>query len=158
MRADRAPRSRRNVTSERSKAGLPGGSTGLCAGAVRAYPWRHGHPAARVVERSPGWRTDPYRVLFPLGVLLAWAGVLHWLLLATGVIGEYRSIFHAFAQIEGFMTCFAVGFLFTLIPRRTATALPAAWQMAVGDPARRIQIAISIWYEKWALSQIPGSY
>ena len=79
----------------------------------------------------PVWRREPYRLLFPLGVVLAWTGVLHWLLLATGVIAEYRSIFHAFAQIEGFMTCFAVGFLFTLIPRRTSTAEPAAWQMAV---------------------------
>ena len=102
----------------------------------------------------PGWRTDPYRVFFPLGVLLAWAGVLHWLLLATGVLGEYRSIFHAFAQIEGFMTCFAVGFLFTLIPRRTATAPPAAWQMAIGLSAP-IAITVLAWYELWALSQLP---
>src|SRR3954468_7753893 len=102
----------------------------------------------------PGWRTDPYRVFFPLGVLLAWAGVLHWLLLATGAIGEYRSIFHAFAQIEGFMTCFALGFLFTLIPRRTGTSPPAAWQMIVALIAP-VAIVISAWYEKWALSQIP---
>ncbi|MGZ6125665.1 MAG: NnrS family protein [Myxococcales bacterium] len=102
----------------------------------------------------PRWRTDPYRVLFPLGVLLAWAGVLHWLLLATGAIEEYRSIFHAFAQIEGFMTCFAVGFLFTLIPRRTATAPPAAWQMAVAVAAP-ICITAGAWFEKWALSQLP---
>jgi uncharacterized protein involved in response to NO len=102
----------------------------------------------------PGWRTDPYRVLFPLGVLLAWAGVLHWLLLAVGAIGEYRSIFHAFAQIEGFMSCFAVGFLFTLIPRRTATAPPAAWQMAVAVAAP-IAITVGAWFERWALSQVP---
>jgi uncharacterized protein involved in response to NO len=102
----------------------------------------------------PGWRTDPYRVLFPLGVLLAWAGVLHWLLLAVGAIGEYRSIFHAFAQIEGFMTCFAVGFLFTLIPRRTATAPPAAWQMAIAVAAP-IAITAGAWFEMWALSQLP---
>src|SRR6266571_8903084 len=101
-----------------------------------------------------GWRGEPYRVLFPLGVLLAWAGVLHWLLLAIGVIDEYRSIFHAFAQIEGFMTCFAVGFLFTLIPRRTATAPPAAWQMAVALTAPVI-IVICAWFDRWALSQVP---
>jgi uncharacterized protein involved in response to NO len=102
----------------------------------------------------PAWRREPYRILFPLGVLLAWAGVLHWLLLATGVIGEYRSIFHAFAQIEGFMTCFAMGFLFTLIPRRTSTAPPAAWQMAVAIAAP-VAIVIGAWFEKWALSQVP---
>jgi uncharacterized protein involved in response to NO len=102
----------------------------------------------------PAWRREPYRILFPLGVLLAWAGVLHWLLLATGVIEEYRSIFHAFAQIEGFMTCFAVGFLFTLIPRRTSTAPPAVWQMAVAVVAP-VAIVISAWFDKWALSQVP---
>ena len=102
----------------------------------------------------PAWRREPYRILFPLGVLLAWAGVLHWLLLATGVIEEYRSIFHAFAQIEGFMTCFAVGFLFTLIPRRTPTAPPATWQMVVAVIAP-VAIVISAWFEKWALSQVP---
>ena len=102
----------------------------------------------------PAWRREPYRLLFPLGVLLAWAGVLHWFLLSVGVIEEYRSIFHAFAQIEGFMTCFAVGFLFTLIPRRTATAPPAAWQMAVAMAAP-VTIVICAWFEKWALSQVP---
>jgi len=102
----------------------------------------------------PAWRREPYRALFPLGVLLAWAGVLHWLLLATGVIQEYRSIFHAFAQIEGFMTCFAVGFLFTLIPRRTSTPAPAAWQMAIAVVAP-VAITIGAWFEKWALSQVP---
>lgn len=99
-------------------------------------------------------RRDPYRAFFPLGILLAWAGVLHWLLLATGVIGEYRSIFHAFAQIEGFMTCFATGFLFTLIPRRTGTAPPAAWQLAVAMVAP-VAIVIAAWFELWALSQVP---
>jgi uncharacterized protein involved in response to NO len=102
----------------------------------------------------PAWRREPYRALFPLGVVLAWAGVLHWLLLATGVIQEYRAVFHAFAQIEGFMTCFAVGFLFTLIPRRTSTAPPASWQMAIAVLAP-VAIIISAWFEKWALSQMP---
>jgi len=99
-------------------------------------------------------RHDPYRVFFPLGVLLAWAGVLHWLLLSLGVIDEYRSIFHAFAQIEGFMTCFAAGFLMTLIPRRTQTDPPAAWQLAVAM-ACPVAIVIAAWFELWAASQVP---
>ena len=111
-------------------------------------------PAASPSVAVPGWRREPYRLLFPLGVLLAWAGVLHWLLLAIGVLGEYRSIFHALAQIEGFMTCFAAGFLFTLIPRRTGTAPPAAWQMAVAIAAP-VLVTILAWFEQWALSQLP---
>ena len=111
-------------------------------------------PVAAPFAAVSAWRREPYRVLFPLGVLLAWTGVLHWLLLATGVIGEYRSIFHAFAQIEGFMTCFATGFLFTLIPRRTGTAPPAGWQLAVAVAAP-VAVTALAWFEKWALSQVP---
>ncbi len=111
-------------------------------------------PLRPLSASTPLWRREPYRVFFPLGVLLAWAGVSHWLLLAIGAIDAYRSIFHAFAQIEGFMTCFAVGFLFTLIPRRTQTAPPAAWQMVVALAAP-VAIVVSAWFELWALSQLP---
>jgi len=82
---------------------------------------------ASSVGGAPLWRREPYRILFPLGVVLAWAGVLHWLLLALGIAGEYRSIFHSMAQIQGFIVCFAIGFLFTMIPRRTGTDAPAPW-------------------------------
>jgi uncharacterized protein involved in response to NO len=99
------------------------------------------------------WRREPYRLLFPLGIALAWAGVLHWLLLAVGVFTEYRSIFHSLAQIEGFMTCFASGFLFTFVPRRTGTRPPAAWQMALAM-ACPIAIVALAWTERWALSQL----
>ena len=58
--------------------------------------------------------------------------MLHWLLFALGVSDEYRSIFHSMAQIQGFLACFAVGFLFTMIPRRTGTPPPAPWQMVIG--------------------------
>lgn len=99
------------------------------------------------------WRREPYRILFPLGVALTWAGVFHWLLLAIGVLEEYRSIFHAMAQIQGFMTCFVVGFLYTFIPRRTGTPPPSAWQMAVAMVAP-VAITASAWLEYWALSQL----
>ena len=78
--------------------------------------------------QTPAWRREPYKVLFPLGMLLAWAGVLHWFLHGIGVLHDYRPVFHSIAQIQGFMMCFAVGFLFTAIPRRTGTWPPAATQ------------------------------
>jgi uncharacterized protein involved in response to NO len=111
-------------------------------------------PLSPAQAEVPAFRREPYRILFPLGMLLAWAGILHWLLLATGLIEAYRSIFHAFAQIEGFLACFAAGFLFTLIPRRTATSPPARWQMAVAIVAP-VAVTIVAWFERWALSQIP---
>jgi hypothetical protein len=97
-------------------------------------------------------RREPYRVLFPLGVLLAWGGVLHWLLFALGLSEEYRSIFHSMAQIQGFIACFAVGFLFTMIPRRTGTAAPAVWQMAVAIGAP-VATTVCAWFERWAVAQ-----
>ena len=80
---------------------------------------------ASSVGNAPLWRREPYRLLFPLGIVLSWTGVLPWLLFAIGVTDEYRSIFHSMAQVQGFLACFAVGFLFTMIPRRTGTAAPS---------------------------------
>jgi uncharacterized protein involved in response to NO len=105
------------------------------------------------VRDAPAWRREPYRVFFPLGAALAWAGILHWLLFALGVSDEYRSIFHSMAQIQGFLACFAVGFLFTMIPRRTGTPPPAPWQMAIGLAAP-IGTTVCAWFERWALAQV----
>jgi uncharacterized protein involved in response to NO len=108
--------------------------------------------ATHRLTQAPLWRREPYRTLFPLGVLLAWAGVLHWLLHAVGLLANYEPVFHSIAQIQGFMMCFAVGFLFTAIPRRTGTGPPAAWEMIVGLLAP-IGTTIAAWYERWTISQ-----
>ncbi len=102
--------------------------------------------------QTPAWRREPYKVLFPLGMLLAWAGVLHWFLHGIGVLHDYRPVFHSIAQIQGFMMCFAAGFLFTAIPRRTGTWPPAAWQMVVAVVAP-VGSTVAAWYESWAVSQ-----
>src|SRR5438477_3784347 len=111
---------------------------------------------------APAWRREAYLLLLPLGALLAWAGVLPWLLFALGAtrlylpmieaIG-YRAAFHPIAQVEGFLTCFAVGFLFTFIPRRTGTSAPAAWQMLVALAAP-IAAVVFAWFEWWLAAQI----
>jgi uncharacterized protein involved in response to NO len=83
---------------------------------------------------------------------LAWAGVLHWLLHAAGYLADYRPVFHAIAQIQGFMTCFAAGFLFTAIPRRTGTAPPSPVEMGLAlalPPA----VVLAAWWEHLAISQ-----
>ena len=97
---------------------------------------------AERVTVGPGWLDElcrnPYRLLFPLGVALSWAGISHWALHAAGLFLDYRPRFHAMAQTQGFMTCMALGFLFTMIPRRTRTAPPQPWQLllaAVGPVA-----------------------
>jgi hypothetical protein len=100
-------------------------------------------------------------VLVALGALLATAGVLPWLLFALGLHSLYepifrsvgfRSSFHPLAQVEGFLACFAVAFLFTFIPRRTGTAPPARWQVAVAVVAP-IAIAVFAFLDRWAYGQ-----
>ena len=108
-------------------------------------------PSAALLA-APAWRREPYRLLFPLGLLLAWAGVLHWFLHGLGVLPHYRPVFHAIAQIQGFMTCFAVGFLFTAIPRRTGTPPPSTWQMILALAAP-VGSTVAAWFQHWAWSQ-----
>jgi len=101
---------------------------------------------------APLWRREPYRLLFPLGLALAWAGVGHWLLHAVGILENYRPVFHAMTQIQGFLMCFATGFLFTMIPRRTGSAPPEYWQMlvAIGAP---VVTATAAWNQHWLIAQ-----
>src|SRR5437588_13124271 len=84
-------------------------------------------------------RREPYRLLFPLGALLAWAGVLPWLFFAfrlrpvyesvNGMLA-YRSFLHPLAELDGFLGCFAAGVgLAALRPP------PAAWRTLVGGTA-----------------------
>ena len=55
-------------------------------------------------------------MLFGIDPLLAWVGVVHWLLDGLGLLADYRPVFRSITPIQGFMQCFAVGFLFTAIP------------------------------------------
>src|SRR5690606_13480957 len=77
------------------------------------------------------WRSQPYRIFFPLGAALAWAGVLPWLISALDLGPGKGPIVHSIAQIQGFLACFAVGFLMTMIPRRTGTAPPTSLELAL---------------------------
>lgn len=101
----------------------------------------------------PAWRRQPYRVLFPLGAVLAVAGVGHWLLFGMGWLGEYRPVFHAITQIQGFLMCFALGFLLTAIPRRTGTTPPSSFEVAVAVAAP-VGATILAWPRAWAATQL----
>jgi uncharacterized protein involved in response to NO len=89
----------------------------------------------------PEWRREPHRRLFPLGAGLGVAAVLPFAFGGRG--GGSLAIFHSVAQIQGFLTCFAVGFLFAFVPRRTATPPPAEWEMgaALALPAAAVACA-----------------
>jgi uncharacterized protein involved in response to NO len=90
---------------------------------------------------TPGWRREPYRLLFPLGAALAIVAVLPFPLGGAG--GGALGLFHSVAQILGFLTCFVLGFLFTFIPRRTHTSGPEGWELAIalGVPPAAVAFA-----------------
>ncbi|MBS2025575.1 MAG: NnrS family protein, partial [Deltaproteobacteria bacterium] len=110
-------------------------------------------PASRELANAPAWRRDPWKVFFPLGLVLAWVGVLPWLLFGLGLTETYLSIFHAMVQVQGFLFCFAMGFLFTFLPRRTGTAPPSAIELVLClmSPVALAALALA---ERWALSQL----
>jgi uncharacterized protein involved in response to NO len=76
---------------------------------------------------APSWRREPYRFLFPLGAALALVAVLPFEV--GGAAGGSVAAFHSVAQIQGFITCFVIAFLYTYLPRRTRTPAPDSWQM-----------------------------
>ncbi len=142
-------------------SGRPCGATVFVAGPESAYSRRVGPGAAIVtpstaLEAAPRWRREPYIVFFPLGLLISWAGVGRWLTIAlTGRYEDYVAvyIFHGIAQIEGFLLSFAIGFLFTMIPRRSGTWPPSPLEMATGIAAPLFTVAAA-WNQSWAASQI----
>ena len=71
---------------------------------------------------SPG---DPYRVFFPLGIVLGIAGVSIWPMYHWGVTSSYSGRSHAFVQTDSFLYAFIAGFLWTAVPKFTGTSAPS---------------------------------
>lgn len=67
-------------------------------------------------------RERPYLLMFPLALLCGWLGVSHWMLYGLGVISAYSGLGHALVLTQAMFGAFALGFLMTAIPRRTSTA------------------------------------
>jgi uncharacterized protein involved in response to NO len=76
-------------------------------------------------------RREPFRLLFPLGALLALVGVLPWLLFGIGLSRLYLGVYHAFTMTQAFLVAIAAGFLGTMIPRRTGSAPLSALELVV---------------------------
>jgi uncharacterized protein involved in response to NO len=82
---------------------------------------------------SHGAPTDPFRLFFPLGIVLGVAGVAIWPAYFLGLTPGFSGRAHAFVQADGFLYAFVAGFLLTAIPRFTGTdgpRLPAQYALA----------------------------
>ena len=64
---------------------------------------------------------EPFRIFFPVGLLLGVIGVSLWILYYAGITALYPGVSHARLMIEGFIASFVIGFLGTAGPRFTAT-------------------------------------
>src|SRR6266700_8180684 len=80
-----------------------------------------------------GKPADPYRIFFPLGIVLGAMGVSIWPLYYFGITEGYSGGAHAFVQTDGYLYSFIAGFLLTAIPRFTGTE----------PPSRRVQCVLA---------------
>ena len=62
---------------------------------------------------------EPYRYFFPLGIILAFLGILVWPLFNNRVLGFYPREAHAQIMYFDFLWAFVAGFLMTAIPKMT---------------------------------------
>ena len=74
---------------------------------------------------------EPFRVFFPLGVLVSVAGVSLWPLLYAGWLPFYPGVSHARLMMGGFIGAFSLGFLGTSLPRMMSTHHLRAWELLV---------------------------
>lgn len=97
-------------------------------------------------------KSEPYRLFFPLGILLALGGVGHWLFYALGWMAEYFSFLHASIQAQLYLACFAGGFLMTAVPRFSETRPSSAWELgaafaALTGTAAALFMGLWVWSE-----------
>lgn len=94
---------------------------------------------------------EPYRVLFPLGALAGCSGVGHWLAYAMGIMPEYSGFLHASIQLGAYLACFILGFLWTALPRFTATPPARGWEVAALGFVISAE-AWALWRQQWPVA------
>lgn len=99
------------------------------------------------------WRTEPFRIFFPLGVVLGWVGVGSWLLYSTGLSPSYSCIRHGLLQMQTFMMAFALGFLLTALPRRTSAPAASRGELGFGVLCLVLTTAALV-DDRWILAQV----
>ncbi len=72
---------------------------------------------------------EPFRLFFPLGILVSLAGVLLWPLLYGEWLTFYPGVAHARLMMGGFVGAFSLGFLGTALPRMMSTPRLRVWEL-----------------------------
>jgi len=71
---------------------------------------------------------EPFRIFFPLAVLVGISGVSLWPLFFSGIHKFYPGIMHSRMMIEGFLGGFVIGFLGTAMPRLLSAPPLRGWE------------------------------
>lgn len=72
---------------------------------------------------------EPFRIFFPLGLLVSIAGVCLWPLLYGGCLDFYPGVAHARLMMGGFVGAFSLGFLGTALPRMMGAPHLRGWEI-----------------------------
>jgi uncharacterized protein involved in response to NO len=115
----------------------------------RLYPSVAPSPA----RGAPDWHREPFRIFFPLAVVIGWIGVGHWLLYVLGVTSSFSGFLHGQLMMQAFMMAFAVGFLLTAVPRRTQASPPSTLEIATAVAAL-LAVTVAALRQRWALAQL----
>lgn len=75
------------------------------------------------------FRSEPYRLLFPLAWLWGVAATWHWVALKAGWVQSYAPLRHGYLQALGFGGGIAAGFLLTSLPFFLAAPPAVTWEL-----------------------------
>lgn len=101
----------------------------------------------------PSWRAEPFRIFFPLAMVIGSYGVGHWIFYQTGLVAEYSCLFHGMIQTQAFVIALALGFLLTAIPRRTQSA-PATVAEIVALAGALFGVVVAATVDRWVVAEV----
>lgn len=99
------------------------------------------------------WQSEPFRIFFPLGVVLGWIGVGQWLLYSTGLSQSYSCVRHGLLQMQTFLMAFAMGFLMTALPRRTSAPSASRSELVAATLCLLLTTAALV-DDRWVAAQV----
>ena len=96
---------------------------------------------------------EPYRLFFPLGIILGILGVSPWFLYAFGWTTHYSGFYHSSMMILNYLPCFIIGFLLTAMPRFSGTSTTRSLEFFY-FLCTILGITILLKYQQWILAEI----
>lgn len=97
-------------------------------------------------------RSEPFRIFFPIGIVLGFIGVSHWGWYYSGITETYSCNYHGLMQIQGFEMAFVAGFSMTALPRFLETD-PARWWEFSLALVLLLGTATGLYFENWPLAE-----